>query len=162
VCLYLLFNIANSILVVLVIKHHSASLMYLITTCRLPLLQFAFSLKFIQNPPDTFSTFNILGFIIVCLGLLIYRSTELLWVQKILEKIKKKEKRKKEERIDEESNILLEETKEKGETITFGGGASGAGGIDVTSLGIKVALAIGGALGLVVGVLIGILIPYLK
>lgn len=69
---YLLFNIAYNVAVVLVIKFGGANLLYLIMTMRLPLLQLAFSLKFINNPPDAFTWSDGVGFAFILVGLIQY------------------------------------------------------------------------------------------
>jgi hypothetical protein len=63
--IYLAFNISQSVFVVLVIKHGSASLMYLISTLRLPMVQLAFTMAWINSPPDVFHWASLLGLFIV-------------------------------------------------------------------------------------------------
>jgi len=71
--IYLIFNCNYNIFITLVIKHGSASLMYIIMTLRLPLLQIAFSLRFINDPPDELALSSLLGLITIIAGLGIYR-----------------------------------------------------------------------------------------
>jgi hypothetical protein len=58
---------------VLVIKHGGAALMYVVMTLRLPLVQFAFSLAIINNPPDTFGWASMVGLTVILAGLITYR-----------------------------------------------------------------------------------------
>jgi len=73
IIIYLLFNCCYNVFIVLVIKHGSASLMYIVMTLRLPVVQLAFSLKFINNPPDRFPWTSVLGLIVILSGLVAYR-----------------------------------------------------------------------------------------
>jgi len=73
VCLYLFFNCNYNIFIMLVIKHGSASLMYIIMTLRLPLVQIAFSVPMVNNPPDHFQWPTLLGLIMILVGLIAYR-----------------------------------------------------------------------------------------
>jgi len=70
---YLTFNCLFNIFIVMVIKHGGAALMYVVMTLRLPLVQFAFSLSFINNPPDTFGWPAIVGLFVILTGLITYR-----------------------------------------------------------------------------------------
>jgi hypothetical protein len=47
--------------------------MYVVMTLRLPLVQFAFSLAIINNPPDTFGWASIIGLTVILAGLITYR-----------------------------------------------------------------------------------------
>jgi hypothetical protein len=49
---YFSCNIAFNVFTMTVIKYGGSTLMFVIMTLRLPLVQMAFSLKFINNPPD--------------------------------------------------------------------------------------------------------------
>ena len=74
VFLYMAFNIAYNTLLLLVIKHGSAALMYVASTIVLPLGGVAFTLPFLLGPHATqFTLFNGLGLLIVLAGLIIYR-----------------------------------------------------------------------------------------
>jgi len=71
--LYLCFNLAYNVTILLVVKYGGANLMNFVLTLRLPLIQIVFSLKFINNPPSKF-TWNILvGLFIILGGLILYR-----------------------------------------------------------------------------------------
>jgi drug/metabolite transporter (DMT)-like permease len=72
-CLYLFFNCFYNVFIVLVIKYGSAALMYIVMTLRLPLIQIAFSLEFVQNPPDAFQWYSIVGLFLILGGLVAYR-----------------------------------------------------------------------------------------
>lgn len=120
VSVYLLFNMTMAVMTVLVIKHGSASLMYMVATLRLPLLQMFFSLELIQQPPDTIRWNDIVGLLLTMAGLVAYR-----WLRH-------------EENDDdpEEADMLLRKGKRRRaqpavSEVLRGGGASGAGGIDV-------------------------------
>jgi len=73
VILYLIFNLSYNVFIVLVIKHGGAALMYIVMTLRLPLVQIAFSLSFINDPPDSFQWYSILGLFLILGGLITYR-----------------------------------------------------------------------------------------
>jgi drug/metabolite transporter (DMT)-like permease len=71
--LYLGFNMMYNIAIVLIIKYGGANLLYFVMTLRLPLVQVAFSLKFISNPPDSFHWYSVVGMLLILGGLIIYR-----------------------------------------------------------------------------------------
>lgn len=70
---YMTFNVLYNIAIVLVIKNAGANLLYFVMTLRLPLVQLAFSLSFINSPPDTFKWYAIVGLIFILTGLVVYR-----------------------------------------------------------------------------------------
>jgi hypothetical protein len=74
VVLYMCFNICYNLFIVLVIKHGGAAIMYVIMTIRLPLVQLAFALKFINNPPDAVEWNSMVGLVLILIGLVCYRS----------------------------------------------------------------------------------------
>lgn len=71
--IYLAFNMLYNVAIVLVIKYGGANLVYFVMTLRLPLVQVAFTLKFISNPPDQFHWYSIVGLMLILGGLIIYR-----------------------------------------------------------------------------------------
>lgn len=86
VIVYLLFNCLYNVSITLLIKHGSAALLYIIMTLRLPIVNIAFSLKFVENPPEPFDWYYIFifytlvynrytigGLISIIFGLSIYR-----------------------------------------------------------------------------------------
>lgn len=70
---YLCFNLFYNIFIVMVIKHGSAALMYIVMTVRLPLVQIAFSLKAIVAVPDHFRWYSFVGLAFILGGLIMYR-----------------------------------------------------------------------------------------
>jgi hypothetical protein len=78
VFLYMGFNIAYNVFLVLVIKHGSAALMYASSTVVLPLGSAAFTITFfLGHHAMPFNMFNGFGLGIVILGLLIYRFVDM-------------------------------------------------------------------------------------
>ena len=73
VVFYLIFNCGFNVFIMLVVKHGSAALFYVIMTLRLPLVNLAFSWSLIQNPPEPFSNYTIGGLLIIIAGLVAYR-----------------------------------------------------------------------------------------
>lgn len=73
VLLYLFFNVNYNIFTVLVIKYGGASLLYIVLTLRLPLVQLAFSMPFINYPPDPFQWPAVVGLVMILVGLIAYR-----------------------------------------------------------------------------------------
>jgi hypothetical protein len=71
--IYLGFNLAFNMFSVLLIKHGSATLMFIIMTLRLPMVQWAFSIPWINYPPDHFATTSAIGLGIILTGLVMYR-----------------------------------------------------------------------------------------
>jgi drug/metabolite transporter (DMT)-like permease len=70
---YLIFNLAFNMFSVLLIKHGSATLMFIIMTLRLPMVQWAFSIAWISSPPDHFAWTSGIGLIVILAGLIFYR-----------------------------------------------------------------------------------------
>eukprot|EP00455_Lapot_gusevi_P035260 TRINITY_DN3903_c0_g1_i1.p1 TRINITY_DN3903_c0_g1~~TRINITY_DN3903_c0_g1_i1.p1 ORF type:complete len:449 (-),score=155.54 TRINITY_DN3903_c0_g1_i1:314-1660(-) len=70
---YLLFNCAYNVFIALIVKHGSAALMYIIMTLRLPLINVAFALPFILDPPETIKWFTLVGLGTIIAGLGCYR-----------------------------------------------------------------------------------------
>lgn len=72
VTLYLAFNIGYNILIILIIKFGSASLLFMALTVMVPLGNIAFTLDFVpQHKP--LSPYDIIGLVIICSGLGCYR-----------------------------------------------------------------------------------------
>lgn len=72
VTLYLAFNIGYNILIILIIKFGSASLLFMALTIMVPLGNIAFTLDFVpQHKP--LSPYDIIGLVIICSGLFFYR-----------------------------------------------------------------------------------------
>eukprot|EP00735_Rhodelphis_limneticus_P015197 TRINITY_DN937_c0_g1::TRINITY_DN937_c0_g1_i1::g.16154::m.16154 TRINITY_DN937_c0_g1::TRINITY_DN937_c0_g1_i1::g.16154 ORF type:complete len:425 (-),score=113.75,sp/Q9GSB0/CRTP1_DICDI/37.16/2e-73,CRT-like/PF08627.5/8.9e-14,CRT-like/PF08627.5/8.3e+03,DUF914/PF06027.7/5.3e-07,DUF914/PF06027.7/11,EamA/PF00892.15/2.9e+02,EamA/PF00892.15/2.7e-05,EamA/PF00892.15/4.2e+03,EamA/PF00892.15/4.3e+03,EmrE/PF13536.1/5.1e+03,EmrE/PF13536.1/3e-05,EmrE/PF13536.1/2.9e+03,EmrE/PF13536.1/4.1e+02,UAA/PF08449.6/31,UAA/P len=75
VMLYMLFNINYNILLVLVIKHGSAALMYIVSTVRLPLANIAFSLPLIMGAAAVpMNNYDVAALLVILTGLIIYRA----------------------------------------------------------------------------------------
>jgi hypothetical protein len=70
---YIFFNCMYNFFIVLVIKHGNAALLWIILTIRLPLVQIAFAIPSLTNPPDPFRWSSILGLFIILAGLICYR-----------------------------------------------------------------------------------------
>jgi drug/metabolite transporter (DMT)-like permease len=70
---YLAFNMLYNVAIVLVIKYAGANLLYFIMTLRLPLVQIVFSIRFINDPPDSFKWYSIVGLLFIISGLIAYR-----------------------------------------------------------------------------------------
>ena len=71
--IYLLFNCAYNVFIILLVKYGSAAILYIIMTIRLPIINIAFSLSFIENPPEPLETFTIIGLVLIIIGLSSYR-----------------------------------------------------------------------------------------
>jgi hypothetical protein len=71
--IYLVFNCSYNIFIVMVIKYGGAALMYVVMTLRLPMLQVAFALTFINDPPDPFYWTSLIGLAFILFGLVAYR-----------------------------------------------------------------------------------------
>jgi len=74
--LYLSFNMLYNYFMIVVIKHGGASLMYIIMTLRLPLVQLAFSVKAINDPPDSFGLPEFIGLVAILAGMALYKRGE--------------------------------------------------------------------------------------
>ena len=70
--IYLLFNQVYNLLIILIIKYGSANLLYMALTLMVPLGNCAFTLSFVPGHKPLQIT-DILGLVIICLGLLCYR-----------------------------------------------------------------------------------------
>lgn len=55
------------------IKYGSAALLWIILTLRLPLVQIAFAIRAINDPPDAFKVTSIIGLLVIITGLVLYR-----------------------------------------------------------------------------------------
>jgi len=72
--LYMSFNLTYNILLVLVIKHGSAALMYVASTVVLPLGSLCFIIPaFLGDHATSFTAYNGAGLVVVLLGLIFYR-----------------------------------------------------------------------------------------
>lgn len=71
--LYMFFNMTFNLFTVTVIKFGGSTLMFVVMTLRLPLTQFAFSLSFIQNPPDVIEWPTLVGLMFILAGLGLYK-----------------------------------------------------------------------------------------
>lgn len=72
--LYMAFNLTYNILLVLVIKHGSAALMYIASTVVLPLGSLCFTIPaFLGEHADSFTAYDGAGLSVVLIGLIIYR-----------------------------------------------------------------------------------------
>ena len=74
---YVVFNLLFNVYTVLLIKYGSATLMFIIMTLRLPMIQAAFSIRSINDPPDSFGWAAGAGLAAILAGLVVYR-----WPQK--------------------------------------------------------------------------------
>lgn len=72
VTLYLIFNIGYNILIILIIKFGSASLLFMALTIMVPLGNIAFTLDFVPGHKPLQVT-DIIGLVIICSGLACYR-----------------------------------------------------------------------------------------
>jgi drug/metabolite transporter (DMT)-like permease len=127
--LYLLFNILYSIFTVLAIKHTSASVMYVLSTLRLPLVQLSFAFSFVQNPPDPVTWEAIVGLVVTIAGLIAYR-----WVPEATPMFVEGDMERPQMCEDASINPPQEPTRV---LVLGGGGASGSGGIDILAMAFK-------------------------
>lgn len=82
-CIYMLANIGYNVLLVLVIKHGSAALMYITSTIVLPLGTICFTFRFLLGEhAQTFDWYNGSGLAVVMFGLFVYRFVD-VFVAKI-------------------------------------------------------------------------------
>lgn len=72
VVMYLFFNCSYNVLIVLIIKHGSAALLFVISTLALPIVQIMFSIRAINDPPDPLSWASLLGMGLIVGGLCLY------------------------------------------------------------------------------------------
>lgn len=77
VSLYLAFNVVYNILIVVILKHGSANILWMASTVIVPLSDIAFSLKFMPGSrPLHFM--DLVGLVVIMLGLIVYRFTPLI------------------------------------------------------------------------------------
>lgn len=69
---YLCFNIVFNVLIILILKHGSANIMWMASTIIVPLSNVAFSLKFMPNH-TTLETSDWVGLVVIMTGLIVYR-----------------------------------------------------------------------------------------
>jgi uncharacterized membrane protein len=77
VSLYLAFNIVYNYLIVIILKHGSANILWMASTVIVPLSNVVFSLQFMPGHRDL-NTFDIFGLFVIMFGLIIYRFTPVL------------------------------------------------------------------------------------
>lgn len=78
VTLYIAFNVGYNILIIMMLKYGSSNLLWLAMTFMVPLGNVAFSLHFVpQHQP--LSPWDIVGLVVIMVGLVIYRFWEPLW-----------------------------------------------------------------------------------
>eukprot|EP00475_Leptophrys_vorax_P036156 TRINITY_DN6057_c0_g1_i1.p1 TRINITY_DN6057_c0_g1~~TRINITY_DN6057_c0_g1_i1.p1 ORF type:complete len:719 (+),score=191.83 TRINITY_DN6057_c0_g1_i1:208-2157(+) len=70
--LYLILNMIQNVFYVLIIKHGGANVLTLITTLSLPLIQAAFAIRAINDPPDPLTWQGLVALFIIMAGLVIY------------------------------------------------------------------------------------------
>lgn len=73
---YVFVNVLFNLFSILVLKIGSASLLNIISTLKLPLTQFAFSLPIIQSPPDALHMESLIGLLVICSGMGFYQYGE--------------------------------------------------------------------------------------
>ena len=74
---YLLFNIIFNILIVVILKHGSANIMWMASTVIVPLSNLAFSMDFMPGHKPL-NSFDIVGLVVIMLGLVLYRFSDKL------------------------------------------------------------------------------------
>jgi len=80
---YMIANIAYNVLLVLVIKHGSAALMYATSTLVLPLGSIAFTIKaFLNKHAKPFDAYTGAGLGVVLFGLIIYRFVDMIFCKR--------------------------------------------------------------------------------
>jgi hypothetical protein len=78
VTLYIFFNVIFNFLIVTILKHGSANILWMASTVIVPLSNVAFSLDFMPgHKPLQFM--DILGLVVIMLGLVIYRFMSTIW-----------------------------------------------------------------------------------
>ena len=70
--LYLLFNIGFNLLIVVILKHGSANILWMASTVIVPLSNVAFSLDFMPGHKPL-KTYDIIGLFVIMVGLILYR-----------------------------------------------------------------------------------------
>lgn len=78
VCCYLVFNQAYNLLILLILKYGSANILWMSFTLMVPLGNVAFTLDFIPEHAPLRST-DIIGLVVICTGLCMYRFAYDLW-----------------------------------------------------------------------------------
>ena len=81
--LYLILNIVYNLLIVIILKHGSANIMWMASTVIVPMSNFAFSLDIIPHH-QPMKVADLLGLLVIMIGLVVYRFTALLlstWAQ---------------------------------------------------------------------------------
>ena len=71
---YLVFNVGYNLIMIVILKHGSANILWMASTVIVPLSNVAFSLQFMPNH-QPMKTMDIVGLVIIMFGLLIYRFT---------------------------------------------------------------------------------------
>lgn len=77
---YLCFNIAYNILIILILKYGSANVLWLAMTIMVPLGNIAFTLPFMPEHTDLRET-DIIGLVVIVSGLVVYRFAADLWAK---------------------------------------------------------------------------------
>ena len=76
--IYLIFNVVYNLLIVVVLKHGSANILYMAFTIIVPLSNVAFSLK-ITPGHKPLQTMDIVGLVVIMAGLIVYRFSGALY-----------------------------------------------------------------------------------
>jgi drug/metabolite transporter (DMT)-like permease len=101
--IYLFFNVVYNLLIVVVLKHGSANILYMCFTIIVPLSNVAFSLK-ITPGHKPLQTMDVIGLVVIMGGLVVYRFSGALYsfYSSLFEKVSDEEKviRKEAKRID--------------------------------------------------------------
>lgn len=96
---YLCFNIVFNILIVVILKHGSANIMWMASTVIVPLSNVAFSLK-IMPGHKPLNSFDIVGLFVIMFGLVLYR-----FMGQIMASIQKLSGKQRKEDADEERKV---------------------------------------------------------
>ena len=96
---YLCFNIVFNILIVVILKHGSANIMWMASTVIVPLSNVAFSLK-IMPGHKPLNTFDVVGLFVIMFGLVLYR-----FMGQIMSSIQKMSGKQRKEDADEERKV---------------------------------------------------------
>ena len=75
---YLAFNVFYNLLMIVILKHGSANILWLAMTVIVPLSNVAFSLQFVPNH-QPMKTMDVVGLVVIMFGLLVYRFTSQLY-----------------------------------------------------------------------------------
>lgn len=81
--LYLILNIVYNLLIVIILKHGSANIMWMASTVIVPMSNFAFSLDIMPHH-QPMKVADLVGLFVIMIGLVVYRFTALLqstWAQ---------------------------------------------------------------------------------